>query len=177
MADTKNNQTNTVLFGFYQFLLMFYSPLCWSSPSFKLFDNQKAKETFTGLTDAAKTVFNWLKLAFTTPVLQHFDPLLPSTLITNASNYAIASILLQPHSMQLLCISCFLLLSEVHSCRNQLQNSQQGTSSHHWLFLRHAFLVSTVAQKAVQMFACFGKIELVQNTNMIWGPDFFITKK
>ena len=35
---------------------------------------------------------------------------------------------------------------------------------------------STVAQKTVQMFACFGKIALVQNANIIQGPNFFITK-
>ena len=64
---------------------------------------KKAKETFNGLTEAAKHAFNQLKLAFTTaPVLQHFDPLLPSTLITDASNYAFASILLQPNTEQLL---------------------------------------------------------------------------
>ena len=26
------------------------------------------------------------------------------------------------------------------------------------------------------MFACFGKIELVQNADIIHGPDFFITQ-
>ena len=30
----------------------------------------------------------------------------------------------------------------------------------------------TVAQKTVQMFACFGKIELVLNADIILGPDF-----
>ena len=34
----------------------------------------------------------------------------------------------------------------------------------------------TVAQKTVQVFACFGKIVLVQNANIIQGPDFFVTK-
>ena len=34
----------------------------------------------------------------------------------------------------------------------------------------------TVAQKTVQMFACFGKIELVQKADIIYGPDFLITK-
>ena len=36
--------------------------------------------------------------------------------------------------------------------------------------------VYTVAQKTVQMFACFGKIALVQNADIIQGPDFFIIK-
>ena len=64
---------------------------------------KKAKEAFNGLTEAAKQAFDQLKLAFTTaPVLQHFDPLFLSTLITNASNYAFASILLQPDTEQLL---------------------------------------------------------------------------
>ena len=44
----------------------------------------------------------------------------------------------------------------------------------HWgSFLNHC----TVAQKTVQMFACFGKIELVQNADIIQGPDFFYHKK
>ena len=34
----------------------------------------------------------------------------------------------------------------------------------------------TVAQKTVQVFACFGKIALVQNADIIQGPDFFIIK-
>ena len=39
----------------------------------------------------------------------------------------------------------------------------------------HNLLLGTVAQKTVQMFACFGKIELVPNMSVIQGPDFFIT--
>ena len=35
----------------------------------------------------------------------------------------------------------------------------------------------TVAQKTVQVFACFGKIVLVQNADIIQGPDFFCHKK
>ena len=34
----------------------------------------------------------------------------------------------------------------------------------------------TVAQKTVQVFACFGNIVLVQNADIIQGPDFFVTK-
>ena len=34
----------------------------------------------------------------------------------------------------------------------------------------------TVAQKTVQMFACFGKIVLVQNVDIIQGPGFFMIK-
>ena len=64
---------------------------------------KKAKEAFNGLTEAAEQAFDQLKLAFTTaPVLRHFDPLLPSTLITDASDYAFASILLQLDTEQLL---------------------------------------------------------------------------
>ena len=64
---------------------------------------KKCKESFTGLTDAAKQAFEQLKLAFTTaPVLQHFNPTLPLTLITDASDYAFASILLQPDIKNLL---------------------------------------------------------------------------
>ena len=37
--------------------------------------------------------------------------------------------------------------------------------------------VPTVAQKTVQVFACFGKIVLVQNANIIQGPDFLVIKK
>lgn len=58
---------------------------------------KKVKEKFTGLTEAAKKPFDQLKLAFTmAPVLQQFNPLLPSTLITDASDYAFTSIILQP---------------------------------------------------------------------------------
>ena len=64
---------------------------------------KKYKETFTGLTDAAKRAFEELKLAFTTtPVLQHFNPMIPSTLITDASDFAFTSILLQPDNENLL---------------------------------------------------------------------------
>ena len=34
----------------------------------------------------------------------------------------------------------------------------------------------TVAQKTVQVFACFGKIVLVQNADIIQGPDFWAQK-
>ena len=37
--------------------------------------------------------------------------------------------------------------------------------------------LNTVAQKTVQVFACFGKIVLVQNADIIQGPDFFCHKK
>ena len=68
-----------------------------------LLTTKKFKESFTGLTDAARNAFEQLKLAFTTaPVLQHFNPVLPSTLITDASDYAFASILLQPDTENLL---------------------------------------------------------------------------
>lgn len=62
-----------------------------------------AKLSFKGLTDAAKDAFEKLKTAFTTaPVLCHFDPLLPTTVVTDASDFALASILLQPDNSQLL---------------------------------------------------------------------------
>ena len=67
------------------------------------FGLKKAQERFSGLTEAAKKAFESLKLAFTTaPVLQHFNPTLPSMLITNTSDYAFASILLQPDTKHLL---------------------------------------------------------------------------
>ena len=44
-------------------------------------------------------------------------------------------------------------------------------------YMYSMYSMYTVAQKTVQMFACFGKIELVQNADIIQGPDFFITKK
>ena len=48
-------------------------------------------------------MFNDLKPAFTmAPVLQHFNLSLPSMLVTNASDYAFASILLQPDKESLL---------------------------------------------------------------------------
>ena len=47
--------------------------------------------------------FEALKLAFTSPpVLQPFNPLLPSTIITNASDFAMAGIHLQPDNSGLL---------------------------------------------------------------------------
>ena len=64
---------------------------------------KKCQESFTGLTEATKHAFEELKLAFTTaPVLQHFNPTLPLTLITDASDYAFAAILLQPDNEHLL---------------------------------------------------------------------------
>ena len=61
------------------------------------------QHSFQGLTNLAKESFEQLKLAFTTaPVLQHFNPNLPSTIITDASDFAIASILLQPDKNNLL---------------------------------------------------------------------------
>ena len=47
--------------------------------------------------------FETLKLSFTTaPLLQHFNPTLPTTIITDASDFALASILLQPDNNNLL---------------------------------------------------------------------------
>jgi len=57
---------------------------------------KSSQSVFKGLTNAAKQVFECLKLSFTTaPVLHHFDPSLPSTIITDASDFALASIHLQ----------------------------------------------------------------------------------
>ena len=36
--------------------------------------------------------------------------------------------------------------------------------------------LDTVAQKTVQVFACFRKIVFVQNADIIQGPDFLVTK-
>ena len=64
---------------------------------------KKSKEAFTGLTNTTKQVFNDLKLAFTmAPDLQHFNQFLPPMLITDASDYAFASILFQPDKENLL---------------------------------------------------------------------------
>ena len=49
------------------------------------------------LSDDAADAFNALKRAFvSSPVLRHFDPERPSTLVTDASDFAIAGILHQP---------------------------------------------------------------------------------
>ena len=78
--------------NFYQQFIHHYSNLTLPLTALT---TKKAKETFTGLTDTAKKVFYNLKLAFTTaPVLQHFNLSQPSTLVTDASDYAFASILL-----------------------------------------------------------------------------------
>ena len=46
---------------------------------------------------AAEEAFNELQKAFySTPVLKHFNPVLPIQLETNASGFALAGILLQP---------------------------------------------------------------------------------
>ena len=44
------------------------------------------------------------------------------------------------------------------------------------IFLESLTMYHTVAQKNVQVFACFGKIVLVQNPNIIQGTDFLVTK-
>lgn len=55
------------------------------------------------LSDEARQAFNQLKRIFTSaPVLRHFDPALPITLITDASDFAISGIVHQPdHNNQL----------------------------------------------------------------------------
>lgn len=61
------------------------------------------QQSFQGLTDTVKQSFKSLKLAFTTaPLLKHFNPNLPSTVISDASDFAITSILLQPDKNNLL---------------------------------------------------------------------------
>ena len=61
------------------------------------------QQSFNGSNEAAMHAFETLKLAFTTaPLLQHFNPKLPSTVITDASDFTIASILLQPDKNDLL---------------------------------------------------------------------------
>ena len=61
------------------------------------------QQSFNGLTELVKQSFESLKLAFTTtPLLRHFDLTVPSTIITDASDFAIASILLQPDKNNLL---------------------------------------------------------------------------
>ena len=96
----KQIQSFLGLTNFYWWFIHHYSELAIPLHSLTM---KKAKESFNGLTEAAKQAFDQLKLAFTTaPVLRHFDPLLPSTLITDASDYAFTSILLQPDTKQLL---------------------------------------------------------------------------
>ena len=58
--------------------------------------NSKKTELYN-MTSEARVVFHRLKIAFvTTPVLQHFDLVKPIHLETDASGFAIASILSQP---------------------------------------------------------------------------------
>src|SRR6202044_2273321 len=64
---------------------------------------KKTQDTFHGLTQPARLAFDTLKTSFTTaPLLRHFNSTLPSTIITDASDFAIASILLQPDNKGLL---------------------------------------------------------------------------
>jgi RNase H-like domain found in reverse transcriptase len=61
------------------------------------------QKSFPGLDESAKRAFNTLKTAFTTaPLLRHFNSFSPSTIITDASDFALASILLQPDNNGLL---------------------------------------------------------------------------
>lgn len=64
---------------------------------------KKYKTNFPGLDSTAQKAFEKLKVAFTTaPVLQHFNPTLPSTIVTDASDFALSAIHLQPDSNSLL---------------------------------------------------------------------------
>lgn len=55
------------------------------------------KDIVFSFSDAARSAFEQLKRAFTSyPVLRHFDPLLPCTLSTDASDFAISGVLQQP---------------------------------------------------------------------------------
>ena len=86
--------------NFYQHFIHHYADLALPLNSLT---TKKYKESFTGLTDAAKNAFKQLKTVFTmAPVLQHFNPKLLSTLVTDASDYTFASILLQPDNQELL---------------------------------------------------------------------------
>ena len=103
MASTKTIKHIQSFLGFTNFYQCFIHHYTDLALPLNALTTKKAKEKFNGLTEAAKQAFYRLKLAFTTaPILQHFDPLIPSTLVTNASDYAFASILLQPDSEHLL---------------------------------------------------------------------------
>lgn len=64
---------------------------------------KKYKTNFPGLDPPAHQVFEKLKIAFTTaPILQHFNPQAPSMIVTNAPDFALLAIHLQPDSNSLL---------------------------------------------------------------------------
>ena len=86
--------------NFYRQFIHHYSEL--ASP-LHLLTTKTSQMSFKGLDKSAKHAFEALKLSFTTaPLLRHFSPLLPSTLITDASDFALTSILLQPDTNNLL---------------------------------------------------------------------------
>ena len=86
--------------NFYRQFIHHYSEL--ASPLHQL-TTKTSQSSFKGLDQPTKHAFEALKLSFTTaPLLHHFNPLLPSTLITDASDFALASILLQPDTNNLL---------------------------------------------------------------------------
>ena len=86
--------------NFYRRFIHHYADLALPLNSLTTKDH---KLSFKGLTEPAKEAFHRIKLAFVTaPLLQHFNPTLPSTLITDASDFAFASILLQPDKQNLL---------------------------------------------------------------------------
>ncbi|GLB40088.1 putative DNA RNA polymerase [Lyophyllum shimeji] len=80
--------------NFYRRFIHRYGEICL--PLTNLTTNE-CKKSFPGLNSNALATFKKLKLIFTTaPVLRHFDPTLPSTIITDAFDYALASVHLQP---------------------------------------------------------------------------------
>ncbi|GLB39530.1 putative coprinopsis cinerea okayama7 130 [Lyophyllum shimeji] len=86
--------------NFYRRFVHRYAEICL--PLTNLTTNE-CKKSFPGLNPDALAAFEQLKLIFTTaPVLRHFDPTLPSTVVTDASDYALASVHLQPDSEGLL---------------------------------------------------------------------------
>lgn len=89
--------------NFYRCFIKHYSHI--ASPLHNL--TKKSTTPFYFSSDAL-SAFNTLKSAFTSaPVLLHFNPKLPSTLITDASDFAISGILLQPLDNLLHPISIF----------------------------------------------------------------------
>ena len=84
-------------------------------------------------TPAAEESFNNLKNAFTTaPFLRHFDPKLPITLTTDASDFATAAILSQPHNGKLHPVA-------FHSHKLQPPEENYGTPDKEMLAIVEAF--------------------------------------